>query len=136
MSKKSIFVGTNALNPGNYMHKRDITTLRHRSSVLPLHSSVSLQALQPFLGPWPLFQFLDVFTRTVSLWTSDHLVARLLPTNKTAYTKHKHIQTSLPQVGFEPTTPVFEPAKSVHASDRAATVIGYFVITLSKSIII
>jgi hypothetical protein len=27
-------------------------------------------------------------------------------------------------VGFEPMTPVFERAKIVHASDRAATVIG------------
>jgi hypothetical protein len=28
------------------------------------------------------------------------------------------------QVGFEPTTPVFERAKTVHALDRAVTVIG------------
>jgi hypothetical protein len=27
-------------------------------------------------------------------------------------------------VGFEPTIPVFERAKTVHALDRAATVIG------------
>jgi hypothetical protein len=30
----------------------------------------------------------------------------------------------MPQAGFEPTIPVFERAKTVHASDRAATVIG------------
>jgi hypothetical protein len=30
----------------------------------------------------------------------------------------------MPWVGFEPTIPVFERAKTVHASDRAATVIG------------
>jgi hypothetical protein len=30
----------------------------------------------------------------------------------------------MPQVGFEPTIPMFERAKTVHASDRAATVIG------------
>jgi hypothetical protein len=30
----------------------------------------------------------------------------------------------MPQVGFELTIPVFEPAKAVHALDRAATVIG------------
>jgi hypothetical protein len=30
----------------------------------------------------------------------------------------------MPQVRFEPTIPVFEWAKTVHASDRAATVIG------------
>jgi hypothetical protein len=30
----------------------------------------------------------------------------------------------MPQVGFEPMIPVFELAKTVHAFDRAATVIG------------
>jgi hypothetical protein len=30
----------------------------------------------------------------------------------------------MPQVGFEPTTPVFKQTKTVHALDRAATVIG------------
>jgi hypothetical protein len=30
----------------------------------------------------------------------------------------------MPQVGFEPTIPVIERAKTVHALDRAATVIG------------
>jgi hypothetical protein len=41
--------------------------------------------------------------------------------------QHKHNkrrQTSIPCVGFETTTPVFERAKTVHALDRAATVIG------------
>jgi hypothetical protein len=31
----------------------------------------------------------------------------------------------MPWVGFEPTIPAFERAKTVHASDRAATIIGY-----------
>jgi hypothetical protein len=30
----------------------------------------------------------------------------------------------MPRVGLEPTTPVFERAETVHALDRAATVIG------------
>jgi hypothetical protein len=30
----------------------------------------------------------------------------------------------MPRVEFEPTTPAFEQAKTVHASDREATVIG------------
>jgi hypothetical protein len=30
----------------------------------------------------------------------------------------------MPRVGSEPTTPVFERARTVHALDRAATVIG------------
>jgi hypothetical protein len=30
----------------------------------------------------------------------------------------------MPRVGFEPMTPAFERAKTVHALDRAATVFG------------
>jgi hypothetical protein len=42
--------------------------------------------------------------------------------------QHKHrinacTQTSMPQVGFEPTTSVFVRSKIVHVSDRAVTVI-------------
>jgi hypothetical protein len=33
----------------------------------------------------------------------------------------------MPQVGFEPTIPVFEQAKTVHALSRAVTVIGIYV---------
>jgi hypothetical protein len=32
----------------------------------------------------------------------------------------------MPQVGLEPTTPVFERAKTVHTLDRGATVIGAY----------
>jgi hypothetical protein len=32
----------------------------------------------------------------------------------------------MPQVGFEPTIPVFQRAKTVHVLDCAATVIGEF----------
>jgi hypothetical protein len=32
----------------------------------------------------------------------------------------------MPRVGFEPTIPVFERAKTVHALDRSATVVGGF----------
>jgi hypothetical protein len=31
----------------------------------------------------------------------------------------------MPWVGFEPTIPAFERAKTIHALDRAATVTGY-----------
>jgi hypothetical protein len=31
----------------------------------------------------------------------------------------------MPRVGFKPTIPVFERTRTVHALDRAATVIGY-----------
>jgi hypothetical protein len=52
----------------------------------------------------------------------DQPVARPLPTQDNTNTERT--QTSMPPVGFEPTIPVFEMAKTFHASDRAATVIG------------
>jgi hypothetical protein len=53
----------------------------------------------------------------------DQPAARLLPAHKAAQTQNKSTQTSI-QVGVEPTIPVFERGKTVHALDRAATVIG------------
>jgi hypothetical protein len=54
----------------------------------------------------------------------DQPVARLLPTNRTAQTQIKLKMTSILRVGFEPTTTVFGRAKTVHALDRKAAVIG------------
>jgi hypothetical protein len=42
----------------------------------------------------------------------------------------------MPRVGIEPTIPAFERAKTVHASDRAATVIGGSSYSLCKYLII
>jgi hypothetical protein len=44
--------------------------------------------------------------------------------HRTTQTQNKRIQTSMPLAGFEPTIPVFKRAKTFHALDRAATVIG------------
>jgi hypothetical protein len=41
----------------------------------------------------------------------------------------------MPRVGFEPTTPVFERTKTVHAADRTATVIGLEIFRLLKILI-
>jgi hypothetical protein len=35
-----------------------------------------------------------------------------------------YTQTSMPQVEIQPTIPMFERARTIHALDRAATVIG------------
>jgi hypothetical protein len=43
---------------------------------------------------------------------------------RTPWTRDQPVKTSMPQVGFKPLIPVFEPAKRVHALDRVATVIG------------
>jgi hypothetical protein len=41
----------------------------------------------------------------------------------------------MPGVGFKPTTPVFEWAKTVHALDRAATVFGAQLITQGPTLL-
>jgi hypothetical protein len=51
-------------------------------------------------------------------------------------TQNKRTQTSMPRVGFEPTTPVFERAKTDHALDGAATVIGTYCNTRALQIYI
>jgi hypothetical protein len=80
--------------------------------------------LQPFVDLGRFFSFLIFYTVCTTPWTGDQPVARPLPTHRTIQTHNKRIQTSMAQVGFEPTIPVFERRKIVHALDRAATVIG------------
>jgi hypothetical protein len=81
-------------------------------------------ALQPFVGPWPLFSFLILYTIGRIHWTEDQTVVRPLPIHRTTQTQNKRTQTSVPRVGFEPTTQVLERAKTVHALGRAVTVTG------------
>jgi hypothetical protein len=76
-------------------------------------------ALQPFVGPWSLFQFFNLYIAGRTPWTGDQPVARPLPT------QNKRTETSMTQVGFELTIPVFEGAKTVYALDSAVTVIGW-----------
>jgi hypothetical protein len=89
-------------------------------SVLSLYVSTYLPtylptALQPFVGSWPLFQCLELFTQSVGL------LGRGIRSSQAS------TQTSMPRVGFEPTIPVFERAKTVYALDRAAILIGFSV---------
>jgi hypothetical protein len=71
-------------------------------------------ALEP-LWISAFFSFLIIYTVGRTPWTGDEPVARLLPIHRITQTQKKRIQTSTPRVGFEPTTPVFEQAKAVHA---------------------
>jgi hypothetical protein len=64
-----------------------------------------------------VFQFLNLYTVGRTPWTGG----QPLPTHRTTQTQNKRTQTSMPRMGFEPTIPVFELAKTL---DRAATVIG------------
>jgi hypothetical protein len=66
-------------------------------------------ALQPFVGPWPLFQFLDPIHNGQD--TLDGGSARRKAATYTQ-TQNKRTQTSMPRVGFEPMIPAFERAKT------------------------
>jgi hypothetical protein len=54
----------------------------------------------------------------------DQPVARPLPIYRTTQTQNKRTQTSMPLVGFELMTPVFQQTKTIHALYHAATVIS------------
>jgi hypothetical protein len=59
------------------------------------------------------------------LWTLDGGSAhRKASAYAGQHDQNKRIQISMPRVGFEPTIPAFERAKTVHALDRTASVIG------------
>jgi hypothetical protein len=50
----------------------------------------------------------------------------------TYHKQNKYRQTSMPLVGFEPTIPAFERAKTFHALNRAATVISEFSVVIYR----
>jgi hypothetical protein len=80
-------------------------------------------ALQPFVALLPLFSFFIPYTVDRISWTGDQPVARPLLIHSTIQTQNKRTHTSMPRLGFEPTTIVFERAKRVHALNLVATVI-------------
>jgi hypothetical protein len=88
--------------------------------------NIFLLALQPLWALASDFQFHYSSTDGRTPWTSDQLVARPLPNTG----QHKHRintytnQTFMTCVGFEHTIPASETAKTIHASDRSATVTG------------
>jgi hypothetical protein len=73
------------------------------------------------------FSFLIIYTVGRTPRPGDQPFARPPPTHRTQ-TQNNRTQTFMPRVGFEPTIPVFERAKTVHALDRAATVIGFLML--------
>jgi hypothetical protein len=69
----------------------------------------------------------------LNLRHSVGLLIRVISPSQGRYltqTQNKHKQTSMARMGFEPTIPVFERAKTVHALDRAATVIGLAMVSI------
>jgi hypothetical protein len=70
---------------------------------------------------------LDLYTVGRAPWSSVLPVARPLPKYRTAQTQNERThtdQTSMPEVGFQPTITESERAKTIHALDRSATVTG------------
>jgi hypothetical protein len=101
-------------------------------------------ALEPFWGLGHFFSFLILYTVGRTFRKSDQPVALPLPTHRTTQTQNKRTQYSHALSGIQTHDPrirasedssclrprshcerlAFERAKTVHALDRAATVIG------------
>jgi hypothetical protein len=64
----------------------------------PSHLSM---VLQPFVGSWPIFLFLNPYTFLRTPLTGDQPFTRPLPTHKIAQTHNKRTQISMPRMGFE-----------------------------------
>jgi hypothetical protein len=105
---------------------RESHTARHSGLLYKLSKlefSVSLSVYGSTALCWTLAAFSDswsFYTVGKNPWTGDQPVARPLPTHRTAQTQSKLTPTFMPQVGFEPTIPVFQRAKTVHALDCGA----------------
>jgi hypothetical protein len=84
--------------------------------------SLSLWLYSP-CGSWPLFSFL-IYTQSVGLLGRGISPSQGRYLHRTTQTQNKRTQTSMFRVWFEPTIPVLERAKTVHAVDCTATVIG------------
>jgi hypothetical protein len=92
--------------------------ISRRNEWLSLYGSTALVDIGRFCS------FLILYTVCRTPWTGDQPIARPLPIHRITQMHNKRIHTSMPRMGFEPTIPVFERAKTVHALDHAATVIG------------
>jgi hypothetical protein len=73
--------------------------------------------------PWPLFYNSLIYTVSRTPWAGisspqDRYLHRI------TQTQDKRRQIFMPRMGFEPSSPMLERAKTVHASDREANVIG------------
>jgi hypothetical protein len=108
-------------NTNELLLEDSLSEIKFFSMALPTHS-----------GPRPLIQFRNHFG----------LLGRVISPSQgrcinTGHHKHRinpytHHQTSMPCVGFEPTIPAAERAKTVHALDPAASVAGRLFVYLSK----
>jgi hypothetical protein len=113
-----------------FLARMPILNSIHTCYCLYNNSFIHQWPYSPLLGPGLFFSFIIFFTQSVVL------LGRGISPSQGGYLhtgEHKHrtnAETSMPWVGFEPTIPAFERAKTVHASDRAATVTGACIIIL------
>jgi hypothetical protein len=118
-----------------------INTMRYTSAVqavvtcsvqfdcgLKPRSLLLLLLQSPLFGLGRFFSFLILYTVGRASLMGDQPVSKLLSTHRTTQRQNKCSQTSMPRVEFESTIPVFQRTKTIHALDRAATVIGESVI--------
>jgi hypothetical protein len=88
------------------------------NSILFYYGSTAL-----LLGLGGFFSFL-IYTQLVGLFGRGIGPSQGHYLHTEQHKQNKRTQTSMPGVGFEPMTPLFERAKTVHALDGEATVIG------------
>jgi hypothetical protein len=94
---------------------RIITSAINKLLVIRIYLSM---ALQPFVGPWPLFSFLILYTSGRTPWMGDQPVARPLPTqnNKNRINAHPDIHNSSGIRTHDPSVPAGEDCSCL---DRA-----------------
>jgi hypothetical protein len=93
-------------------------------------------ALQPFVGPWPLSQFLAVtYTVGRTPWTGDQHVAGPLPAHRATQTQNKRTQYIHPclERDSNPRSQRSSGVKTTHTLDRAVIVIGICSFNLTES---
>jgi hypothetical protein len=104
-----------------YCDNKTFVSSSHKSTEMSFYLSVyGCTALCWALGA---FQFLDLLNSLLDSLDGGSARRRAATcTNMTAQARNKRIQTSIPEIGFEPTIPVFERTETVLALDRAAIV--------------
>jgi hypothetical protein len=113
----------------NLQNTKKLAVTPEFSSTVTIHSMIRIHpSIHPFIhGSTALccalaaFQFLNPIQSVGLLGRGS--ARRRASTYRTTQTRNKRTQTSMPLMGFESTTTMFWRAKTVHALDRAATMI-------------
>jgi hypothetical protein len=89
LCRSVIFLQITSQLSGNYLTDISLIIVIRLPKVYWIISHLSM-ALWPLAGPWPLLQFCNFFLhRRRTAWSSDHPVARPLPTHRTKQTHNK-----------------------------------------------